>query len=169
MTSIYLGNWHLFSRITTDIELPKVDPELTLDRPVGVWPIPDSISTDIPNPRDYVIFTSGGGEIYGIGRIGGISTHESTIDYVFQLVDQDEINESVGAVATIVQYQESDYLPRGGRPNLETVFEGVDANDLDGAYVQDFLRGGTGYYRKSQTSYGVIIPLRACLSEEFVV
>lgn len=137
MTSIYLGNWHLFSGDIGGIELPKVDPEFTSGRSVGVWPIPDSISTDIPNPGDYVIFTSGG-DIYGIGRIGGISTQESTIDYVLQLVDQDEIYESVGAVATIVQYQETDFQSRGGRPNLEAVFEDVDANDLDEALPTGF-------------------------------
>ncbi|WP_135535888.1 hypothetical protein [Halostella pelagica] len=140
MTSIYIGNWYLFSGEIGDIELPKVDPEFTSGRSVGVWPIPDSISTDIPNPGDYVIFTSGG-DIYGIGRIGGISTQESTIDYVLQLVDQDEIYESVGAVATIVQYQETDFQSRGGRPNLEAVFEDVDANDLDEALPTGFPPG----------------------------
>lgn len=141
MTSIYLGNWHLFSSENTNIELPKVDPEFTLDRSVGVWPIPDSISTDTPNPGDYVIFASGSGDIHGIGRIGGISTHELTIDYVLQLFDQDEINESVGAVTTIVQYQEPDYRRRGGWPNLESVFEGIDANDLDEALRTGFPPG----------------------------
>jgi len=140
MTSIYLGNWHLFSGEIGNIELPKVDPEFTSGRSVGVWPIPDSISTDIPNPGDYVIFTSGG-DIYGIGRIGGISTQESSIDYVLQLVDQDEIYESVGSVATIVQYQEADRQRRGGRPNLEAVFEDVDANDLDEALPTGFPLG----------------------------
>jgi len=141
MTSIYLGNWHLFSGEIGDIELPKVDPEFALGQSVGVWPVPDSISTDIPNPGDYVIFTSASGEIHGIGRIGGISTQESTIDYLYQLVDQDEINESIGAVATIVQYQEPDYRRRSGRPNLEAVFEDIDANDLDEALPTGFPPG----------------------------
>lgn len=141
MASIYLGNWHLFKRRTGNIDLPSVDPKLSLDQSVGVWPIPDSISTDVPNSGDYVIFLSSSGDIYGIGRIGGVTTEESTIEYALQLVNQEEINESVGAVATIVQYQETDYGSRLGRPNLEDVFENIDSDDLGTALSTGYPPG----------------------------
>lgn len=141
MASIYLGNWHLFSGDFGIIDLPSVDPELSFGQSVGVWPIPDSISTDVPHAGDYVIFVTHSGGIYGIGRIKSVTTQESTIEYALQLVDREEINESVGAVATIVQYQETEYRSRGGRPTLENVFENIDSDDLDNALPTGYPPG----------------------------
>lgn len=139
MTSIYLGNWHLFP--SPDLDLPEVDPVLSLGQSIGIWPIPDSLSTDIPEPGDYVVFIAGGGDVYGIGRIGDVTTQPDSIEYAHRLLDQEELNDSIGSVATIVQYQETEHQYRGGRPNLADVFEGVDSDKLDAALQTGFPPG----------------------------
>lgn len=138
MASVYLGNWQLFlEKEFGKYEPPTADLELTFDEKVGLWPVPDSVSTEAPEQGDLILFTSGK-TIYACGRIGGISAKEPTIDYLLGMMSPESPTESISAVATIIQYQEVESDYRGNRPTLTDLF---DSDEIDEDFETEYLSG----------------------------